>query len=114
MLPGRQNSNVDGRAITRKTGSSLPSILAKTKSDESYFDAIYGRVSKPRSRKQMIAATKLKAGDGQQAQNELDHLAKYGLIKQNQEWGNAHHGDEDGRALCIKKMKTFLLTVRKS
>jgi hypothetical protein len=41
----------------------------------------------------MIAATKLKSGDGQQAQNELDHLAKYGLIKQIKNEGNALVGD---------------------
>jgi hypothetical protein len=71
----------------------LAKHLGKNKIRRKLFDAIYGRVSKPRSRKQMIAATKLKSGDGQQAQNELDHLAKYGLIKQIKNEGNAFVGD---------------------
>lgn len=45
------------------------------------FDTIYGRGSKPRSRKQMRVDAKLKHSDEQQAQNELDHLARYGLIR---------------------------------
>jgi hypothetical protein len=60
----------------------LAKHLGKNKIRRKLFDAIYGRVSKPRTRKQMIAATKLRSSDGQQAQNELDHLARYGLIKQ--------------------------------
>jgi CHAT domain len=60
----------------------LAKHLGRNKIRRILFDAIYGRVSRPRSRKQMVAATKLKSSDGQQAQNELDHLAKYGLIRQ--------------------------------
>ena len=56
--------------------------LGKNKIRRTLFNEIYGRVSKPRSKKQMVVATKLKSKDGQQAQNELDHLARFGLIKQ--------------------------------
>lgn len=59
----------------------LAKHLGKNRIRRRLLDAVYGRVSKPRSRKQMVAATKLKSSDGQQAQNELDHLARYGLIK---------------------------------
>jgi hypothetical protein len=71
----------------------LAKHLGKNRIRRKLFDAIYGRVSKPRSRKQMVAATKLKSSDGQQAQNELDHLAKYGLIKQIKNEGNVFVGD---------------------
>jgi hypothetical protein len=71
----------------------LAKHLGKNKIRRILFDAIYGRVSKPRSRKQMIAATKLRSSDGQQAQNELDHLAKYGLIKQINNEGDVFIGD---------------------
>ena len=46
------------------------------------FDAIYGRGSKPRSKKQLMAACGIKDKDIQQAQNQLDHLARYGLVLQ--------------------------------
>src|SRR6185437_66482 len=59
----------------------LAKHLGKNKIRRKLFDAIYGRVSKPRSRKQMVAEAKLGSSDGQQAQNGLDRLARYGLIK---------------------------------
>jgi len=59
----------------------LAKHLGKNKIRRKLFGAIYGRVSKPRSRKQLAAVTKLRSSDGQQAQNQLDHLARYGLIK---------------------------------
>jgi CHAT domain len=71
---------VDWSGNYEETCLQLAKHLGKSKIRRKLFDAIYGRVSKPRSRKQMVAATKLKSGDDQQAQNELDHLARYGLI----------------------------------
>ncbi len=79
----------------------LAKHLGKNKIRRILFDAIYGRVSKPRSRKQMVAATKLKSSDGQQAQNELDHLAKYGLIRQINNEGNVFV-DDGSRWLYLK------------
>jgi hypothetical protein len=62
--------------------------LGTNKIRRKLFDTVYGRVSKPRSRKQLSVAARLKATDGQQAQNELDRLYRYGLI---------HRIDNDGR-----------------
>ena len=62
--------------------------LGASKIRRKLFDTIYGRVSKSRSRKQLSVAAGLKATDGQQAQNELDHLYRYGLI---------HRVDNDGK-----------------
>lgn len=73
---------VDWSGNYEETVLQLARHLGRSKIRRVLFNAIYGRVSKPRSRKQMVDATKLKSGDGQQAQNGLDHLAKYGLIKQ--------------------------------
>jgi hypothetical protein len=54
--------------------------LGRNKIRRKFFDAIYGRGSKPRSKKQLMAAVGLKAGHSQQAQNQLDYLTRYGLI----------------------------------
>jgi hypothetical protein len=54
--------------------------LGKNKIRRKFFDAIYGRASKPRTKKQLMAAVGLKGGYSQQAQNQLDYLARYGLI----------------------------------
>jgi hypothetical protein len=59
----------------------LAKHLGTSKIRRKLFDTIYGRVSKPRSRKQMRIDAKLRPGDEQQAQNELDHLWRYGLIR---------------------------------
>jgi hypothetical protein len=49
--------------------------LGKNKIRRKLFDAIYGRGSKPRSKKQMMAAVGLSSRYDQQAQNQLDYLA---------------------------------------
>jgi hypothetical protein len=54
--------------------------LGTNKLRRKIFNTIYGRGSKPRSRLQVMRAAKIPGRDGQQAQNELDHLAKHGLI----------------------------------
>src|ERR1700694_2929544 len=79
----------------------LATHLGKSKIRRKLFDAIYGRVSRPRSRKQMVAATNLKSSDGQQAQNELDHLARYGLIRRIKNEGNVAV-DDGSRWLYLK------------
>lgn len=66
----------------------LAKHLGTNKIRRKLFNMIYGRVSKPRSRKQLSTAARLKATDGQQAQNELDHLYRYGLI---------HRMENDGK-----------------
>jgi hypothetical protein len=54
--------------------------LGTNKIRRKLFNAIYGRGSKPRSKKQLMDVTGLKSDYGQQAQNQLDHLVRYGLI----------------------------------
>jgi hypothetical protein len=50
--------------------------LGTNKIRRNLFNAIYGRGSKPRSKKQLMDETGLKARDAQQAQNQLDHLTR--------------------------------------
>ncbi|HEX3359137.1 MAG TPA: CHAT domain-containing protein, partial [Tepidisphaeraceae bacterium] len=58
----------------------LAKHLGKNKIRRKLFDVIYSRGSKPRSKKQLMAAVGLTGSYSQQAQNQLDHLALYGLI----------------------------------
>ena len=66
----------------------LAKHLGTSKIRRKLFNTIYGRGSKPRSRKQLALDAKLKASDGQQAQNELDVLARYGLIHREENDGS--------------------------
>jgi CHAT domain-containing protein len=66
--------------------------LGKNKIRRRLFDAIYGRGSKPRSKKQLMTAVGLKATHSQQAQNQLDYLARYGLILRDKNAGSVSDG----------------------
>lgn len=66
--------------------------LGKDKIRRSLFNTIYGRGSKPRSKKQLMAAVGLKARKGQQAQNQLDFLSRYGLILRDDNDGSVEDG----------------------
>lgn len=57
----------------------LAKHLGRDKNRRAVFDLIYGRGSKPRSKKQ-IADTLGKTGNGQVVQNALDELARHHLI----------------------------------
>ena len=92
---------VDWSGNYEETCLQLAKHLGKSKIRRKLFDAIYGRVSRPRSRKQMVAATKLKSSDDQQAQNELDHLARYGLIMRIKNEGSVAV-DDGSRWLYVK------------
>jgi hypothetical protein len=61
--------------------------LGMNKIRRKLFNAIYGRGSKPRSKKQLMITCGIKSKDGQQAQNQLDHLARYGLVLQDRNEG---------------------------
>ena len=78
---------VDWSGNYEETCLQLASILAKAKSGAN-CSTLSTADLRPRSRKQLVAATKLKSSDGQQAQNELDHLARYGLIMRIKNKGN--------------------------
>jgi CHAT domain len=54
--------------------------LGTAKIRRKIFNAIYGYVSKPRSRKQLMWAAGIKPGDAQQAQNEVEYLYGKHLI----------------------------------
>lgn len=58
------------------------------------FDAIYGRGSRPRSKKQIMVAAKISASgtNPQQAQNELDNLAKHHMIAKSDNDGSVKDG----------------------
>jgi hypothetical protein len=92
---------VDWPGNYEETCLQLAKHLGKSKIRRKLFDAIYGRVSRPRSRKQLVAATKLRPSDGQQAQNELDHLARYGLITRTKNEGSVAV-DDGSRWLYLK------------
>jgi hypothetical protein len=92
---------VDWSGNYEETCLQLAKHLGKSKIRRKLFDAIYGRISRPRSRKQMVAATKLKSSDDQQAQNELDHLARYGLIMRIKNEGDVAV-DDGSRWLYVK------------
>lgn len=76
----------------------LAKHLGTSKIRRKLFNTIYGRVSQPRSRKQLLVASGLKATDGQQAQNELDHLCRNGLIHRIENEG--HVGDRSRYLYC--------------
>jgi len=68
------------------------------------FNAIYGRGTRPRSKKQIMDAAKIKAigTKAQQVQNELDHLSKHHLIVRIENGGSVRDGSrylyqKDGR-----------------
>ncbi|WP_407176726.1 hypothetical protein [Bradyrhizobium sp. STM 3562] len=87
-----RTSVVDWSGNYEETCLQLAKHLGNSKIRRRLFDAIYGRVSTPRSRKQMRVAAGLRPGDEQQAQNELDHLARYGLIRRQDNDGTVNDG----------------------
>jgi hypothetical protein len=66
--------------------------LGKNKLRRKLFDAVYGRGSKPRTKKELMAATRLKSSYSQQAQNQLDILFRYGLILRDDNDGSVRDG----------------------
>lgn len=70
----------------------LAKHLGTDKIRRQLFDTIYGRGSKMRSRKQLVMDAKLKPGVGQYAQNQLDILARHGLIHREKNEGEVKDG----------------------
>ena len=66
--------------------------LGKNKIRRKLFDAVYGRGSKPRSKKHLMDAAGLKASQSQQAQNQLDKLASWDLIVREANDGSVDDG----------------------
>ena len=66
--------------------------LGNNKIRRKLFDAIYGRGSKLRSKKELMVAVRLSAAHNQQAQNQLDYLARCGLIFRDDNEGSVDDG----------------------
>jgi hypothetical protein len=86
--------------------------LGTNKLRRKIFNTIYGRGSRPRSKQQIMQAAKILERDSQQAQNELDHLAKHHLIVRMENDGsvndrsrNLYKKDRDVRAIRPKLIK---------
>jgi hypothetical protein len=75
-----RTSVVDWSGNYEETCIQLGKHLGKNNIRRKLFDTIYGRGSKPRSKKQMMVGAGLKSNHSQQAQNQLDYLARYSLI----------------------------------
>ena len=56
------------------------------------FNTIYGRGSRPRSKHQIMQVARIPGRDSQQAQNQLDHLAKHHLIVKVENDGSVKDG----------------------
>lgn len=63
-----------------ETLTQLAKHLGTNKLRRKVFNAVYGRGTKPRSKRQIMDAAKIPTRDVQQVQNALDHLAKHHLI----------------------------------
>lgn len=73
-------------AVVDRTGNHQENLdhwaknLGTAKLRRKLFDLIYGRGSRPRSRRQLMAQAKIKESDKQQVQNELEYLFRKDLI----------------------------------
>jgi hypothetical protein len=66
--------------------------LGTSKIRRKLFNEIYGRVSKSRSRKQLMKAAGIADRDGQQAQNEIEYLANKHLVERIDNDGSVSDG----------------------
>jgi hypothetical protein len=66
--------------------------LATNKIRRKLFNVIYGRGSRPRSKKQIMQTANIAARHEQQVQNQLDHLAKHHLIVRGENDGSVRDG----------------------
>jgi hypothetical protein len=87
-----RTSVIDWSGNYEENCTRLGKHLGKNKIRRKLFDAIYSHGSKPRSKKQLMTVVGLDASFGQQAQNQLDHLARYGLIVSDDNEGSVNDG----------------------
>src|SRR2546427_7183798 len=76
--------------------------LGRNKLRRKIFNTIYGRGSRPRSKRQIMQGTGIPERDSQQAQNQLDHLTKHHLIVRMENDGSVN----DGSRYLYKKDET--------
>jgi hypothetical protein len=77
---GERTSIVSMSGDYEETITRLAKHLGTNKLRRKVFNAIYGRGTKPRSKRQIMDAASISGRDSQQVQNSLDHLAKHHLI----------------------------------
>jgi hypothetical protein len=87
-----QTSNVNIHGDHEETVLQLARHLGTNKIRRKVFNAIYGRGSRPRSKKQIMQAAKIAKRNEQQVQNQLDHLAKHHLIVREENDGSVRDG----------------------
>src|ERR1700730_5488318 len=68
--------------------------LGKAKLRRKFFNIIYGRGSKARSKKQLMTAAGIKNADAQQAQNEIEYLYRKHLIARTENEGSVNDGSK--------------------
>jgi len=66
--------------------------LGTSKIRRQIFNVVYGRGTRPKSKKQIMECADLSAGMAQQVQNELDHLSRHGLIVKIENDGSVKDG----------------------
>jgi hypothetical protein len=66
--------------------------LGTAKIRRKLFNEVYGRVSRPRSKKQLMKAARIPIKDAQQAQNEIEYLASKHLIERIENDGSVDDG----------------------
>jgi hypothetical protein len=69
--------------------------LGTAKIRRKLFNEVYGRVSRPRSKKQLMKAAGIPANDTQQAQNEVEYLASKHLIERIENDGSVDDGSRN-------------------
>lgn len=75
-----------------ETVQRLAKHLGRDKLRRRLFDAVYGRAKLSQSKKVLMQSAGLKVGQSQQAQNQLDHLAKHHLISKSENAGQVLDG----------------------
>lgn len=66
--------------------------LGQSQIRRAVFNVVYGRGTKPKSKKQIMALAGLGSGKSQQVQNELDYLARHHLIVKTENDGTVDDG----------------------
>ena len=77
---GARTSVINSSGDYEENIERLASHLGKDKMRRKLFNTVYGYGTRPRSLKQIMAAADLSTRHRQQAQNQIDHLAKHHLI----------------------------------
>lgn len=99
-----QTSVVNIHGDHEETLLQLAKHLGTSRIRRAIFNTIYGRGSRPRSKKQIMEAAKIPTTGTypQQVQNELDHLAKHHLVVRIENAGQI----KDGSRFLYQKEKT--------